>query len=95
MLQQQTQAACISSLLLSMPWWLPLVVQMNLHITGMQSPMAAKNNIRQRMQPILLNMESNEAGLLLSMLSKIGRILWQTWLFAAMADCFPEMSRFI
>ena len=43
MLQQQTQAACISSLLLSMPWWLPLVVQMNLHITGMQSPMAAKN----------------------------------------------------
>ncbi len=39
---------------------MPLVIQMNVHITGMQSAMAARGQVRQRMQPILHNMESNK-----------------------------------
>ena len=42
---------------------MPLVIQMSMDITGVQSAMAAKNEVRQKMHPVLLSMESNKDGM--------------------------------
>ncbi len=56
---------------------MPLIIQMNVHITGMTSAMPAKGQVRRQMEPVLDGMQTNKdkmetcLGLLLELASEM------------------------